>query len=81
MQDKNTPQNIAEEIAVTADKLVDCATLSARDKNTAIGMLYNCAAFIRGAEGMPGFRQAQFVPTTPGSLPNTPPTTPKPPTK
>lgn len=62
------PSEIADSIAELAKQIADCAALDARDRNTAIGMLRNCAAFLRGAEGLPGFRQAAFAPTTPGGL-------------
>lgn len=74
-----TTQEIASEIATLAAKVADCKGLDNRDRNTAIGMLRNAAAFIRGAEGMPGFAQAAYAPTKPAiepppadSLPNTP---------
>jgi hypothetical protein len=60
------PSEIADTIAEIAKQIADCAVLDPRDRNTAIGQLRNVAAFLRGAEGLPGFRQAAFAPTTAG---------------
>lgn len=60
------PSEIADSIATIAAQIADCAALDARDRNTAIGQLRNVAAFVRGAAGLPGFRQAAFAPTTSG---------------
>lgn len=81
-----TPLDIASAIGDVAAKLVDCVELDARDRNTAIGNLRNVAAFVIGAEGLNGYKQAPFAPTTkpaavtppaptPDTLPNTPPRT------
>jgi len=60
------PAEIAVSIAEIAKQIVHCAALDPRDRNAAIGQLRTVAAFVRGAEGLPGFRQAPFAPTTPG---------------
>jgi hypothetical protein len=61
-----SPSEIADSIAELAKQVANCVALDARDRNTAIGQLRNVAAFLRGAEGLPGFRQAAFAPTTSG---------------
>ena len=75
----SSPQTdmIASDIAQIAARVATCTDLDARDRNTAIGMLRNCAALIRGAVGMPGFAQAAYAKTTPteDNIPNTPPRT------
>lgn len=58
------PSEIADSIAELAKQLVHCTALDARDRNTAIGQLRNVAAFLRGAEGLPGYPQAAFARTT-----------------
>jgi hypothetical protein len=61
-----TAQEIAERIAAIAADIATCETLDSRDRNAAIGQLRQVAGFVRGAEGLPGFKQAAFAPTTPG---------------
>jgi hypothetical protein len=61
-----TPNDIAMQIAAIASHVADCPALDARDRNAAIGQLRAVAAFVRGAEGFPGFKQAAFASTTPG---------------
>lgn len=64
------PKEIADKINNIALEVAECRELDARDRNAAIGQLRNTAAFVRGAEGLPGFKQAAFAPTTPnGSRP------------
>ena len=60
-----TPEKIADRINNVALEIAECTALDARDRNAAIGQLRTTAAFIRGVEGLPGFKQAQFAPTTP----------------
>lgn len=73
------PKELADQIALIAAQVADCAELDARDRNTAIGQLRNVAAFVRGAEGLSGFKQAAFAPTTPGGFtPRTGPSEPGP---
>lgn len=60
-----TPKDIADRINNVALEVAECCALDARDRNAAIGQLRNVAAFVRGAEGLPGFKQAPFEPTTP----------------
>jgi len=57
---------IAAQIATLAAALADAPDLDGRDKNAAIGQLRQVAGFVRGAVGLPGFKQAAFAPTTPG---------------
>lgn len=61
-----TAQEIAVQIATLAAAIADAPDLDSRDKNAAIGQLRQTAGFLRGAVGFPGFKQAAFVPTTPG---------------
>lgn len=74
-----TPKEIADKINNVALEVAECQDLDARDRNTAIGQLRNVAAFVRGAEGLPGFKQAAFAPTTPGGFtPRSEPSSPSP---
>lgn len=77
--EQETVEQLAQQIALLADKVADCKDLDASDRNTTIGKLRNVAAFMIGAKAMPPFRQAPFTPTTktpsPDNLPNTPPRT------
>ena len=60
-----SPKEIADKINNVALEVAECRELDARDRNTAIGQLRNVAAFVRGVESLPGFKQAAFAPTTP----------------
>ncbi len=64
---KMTPSQIADDIAEIASVVAGCAGLEPRDRNAAIGQLRTVAAFVRGAAGLKGFRQAAFAPTTTAS--------------
>ena len=61
-----TAHEIAVQIATLAAVVADASDLDSRDKNAAIGQLRATACFLRGAVGLPGFKQAAFAPTTPG---------------
>lgn len=62
-----TPKEIADKINNIALEVAECRDLDARDRNAAIGQLRTVAAFVRGVEGLPGFKQAPFEPTTANS--------------
>ncbi len=60
-------EDCVRRIAETATLVADCPDLDARDRNAAIGQLRAVACMLRGAPGLPGFKQAPFAQTTPTS--------------
>lgn len=66
---KMTPEEIAADIAEIAAVIAGCSELEPRDRDAAIGYLRATAAFVRGAAGLKGFRQAAFAPTAPAKPP------------
>lgn len=60
-----TPTDIANQIAIIAGHVADCADLDPRDRNAIVGQLRASAGQVRGLAGLPGYRQAPFAPTTP----------------
>ena len=58
---------IADKMMELAGLIADADDLDSRDANALIGQARGLAMALRGAPGLPGFRQRAFAPTTPGS--------------
>lgn len=70
---------IADKVADLAGLIADCEDLDSRDANALIGQARSLAMALRGAPGLPGFRQRAFAPTTSGGFtPRTGPSEPGP---